>query len=135
MRHKKAFFSVFEISFVLLILFSLASLPPLLSWGEYDYKESLDSYLVSLQINETFRQTIINENLSEESLTQNWSTIEVELENSFHDYELRIKSYDQNQSKLIFQCQTKTNKEFSSIYVVVDGNNYDFREVILGVCY
>ncbi len=131
----KAQFSVIEIGFVLLLLFTfMIHIKPFGFEFQDDKKILVDSYLHSLKFNSTIRDLVLNENLSNSSLSQNWSQVDIYLGESFLSYSLNVGN--STTTKSIISCSGAYGKYVSEDIIATDSsNNYDFRKISLGVCY
>lgn len=132
---KKALFSVIEIP-MLIVLFVSA----FVYFGTVDqsndinYKYSIDSVLDSIYYSESYRNLIMDENLTSPSVEEDWTNVSDVLSEVFLNYELIL--FDDVDEKLIFSCSSKFNKYYTErVISIKDNDNFGFRKVRLGVCY
>ena len=134
MEMKRAQISVVEgILMILLFVFFFSSLT-LYSQTTYTGSSvNLDSLLDSIYYSENYRDIIMNEDLSSEELSQDWSEIESVLNNSVGSYELILLNKTTN--KKITECQASYGKNFEERIFGSSQDEYEFRKLRIGVCY
>ena len=128
--------SVVELILVIsLFSFTLISITNFQNVGsKVDYKFQIQSALDAIYYNSSNLQEIVLENLSSGVITSNWTLINNTLKNMFLNYELIISN--NSKSKLIFSCDGQYNKFYDErITIGLVNGNYEFRKIILGVCY
>ena len=134
--NKKTQISAFEMTLATILLFS-----SIMYFGYYIdeknigiHKTQIDSFLDTIYYNEDFRIIIMSEDLSQASLTQNWTTFSTLLNTSFKRYEILISN--ETVTKTIYSCTEISGKEYTEkIISILDNDNYEFRRITLGVCY
>jgi len=134
---KNGMFSVFEIAIVFLLLsFSFQYFNNYSSSLKLDEgnKFMIDSSLDSLYNTNSFRDTIMVEDLSNSNIIENWDPIFSYLNSSFLNYELILSNL--TTSKIIKSCNATTEKYLSErIFAIKNNTIYEFRMLRLGVCY
>lgn len=99
-----------------------------------DHKIGVDSFLDSIYYSEDFRNLTFDENLSASALSEDWTQVQLLLDNSFNNYELILSN--SSDSKHIFSCDAKYNKYYSERIISIKNNTrFEFRQLRLGVCY
>lgn len=135
--NKKCQISVFETMYsflIVILMFSFYFYNSTKNINDKQYKYNIDSMLNSIYYSENFRSQILNENISEEALSQDWSLLNNTLKKAYSSYEFVIKN--STVSKKIFECDPTYSKIYSSKIIAIENNdNFKFREIILGVCY
>lgn len=132
---KKSQITVIEISFVLLLfIFVIGYFSLDFKSSQNDYVYNIDSFLDALDYSNEYRINIMQEDLTNIAITEDWSNLEILLNNSFNYYEFII--LNSSHSKVIFSCNATINKYFTErIVAIEDNDNYNFRRIRLGVCY
>ena len=133
---KKAVFSVVEILFLLMFLSSAIYF--IYEENSYnfskDYSYSIISLLDIIQKDDEFRYIIINENLTQSSLGQNWTNLTNFLDEQILNYYLEISN--STFSKNIISCSPKYELQLNQVFILSENisNSFDFRILTLGVC-
>lgn len=136
MKFIKSQVSAFEMTLGIILLFSTV-----MYFGYYFgeqnigvHKTQVESFLDTIYYGEEFRNILMDEDLSQVNLTQNWANVSTLLNNSFRSYEVLVSN--ETVSKTIYSCNGTSGKEYSEkIITIKDNNNYEFRKLTLGVCY
>ena len=134
--NKKAQISAFEMTMATILLFS-----SIMYFGYYIdeksigfHKTQIDSFLDTMYYSEDFRNIIMNEDLSQVTLTEDWTNISLLLNTSFRNYEILISN--ETVTKTIYSCTEDSGKEYSEkIIAILDNDYYEFMKITLGVCY
>jgi K+ transporter len=134
--NKKNQFSSIEI----LLMIMLFASTTLLIYHEptstnIEYKHTIESSLDSIYQRNTIRNMVINENLSEDVNTQDWTILENILDKKFLQYEFKISNTTTSKT-IINKCpQTYHTKTITQKFISLKNNNkYDFRKINLEVC-
>ena len=132
---KKTQISIIEIPLLLLLFISFLFIPGILHQSETkDYKLSIDSFFDSIIYSEDYRDIFMDENLSKLSITEDYSNLKIVLDKVFIHYDLSISNL--TVEKKIFSCEPIFNKYVSERIISIKNNdNFEFRKIILGVCY
>lgn len=132
---RKCQISIIEYSFViLLIITGFGYLYNSYSVETSDYKFTVESLLDSVYYSEDYRNIIMDEDLTNINIIQDWSSLLNLLEENLGKFELVI-SNDSNE-KVLALCNETTTKIFSErIISIKDNSNFEFRKIKLGVCY
>jgi len=133
---KKSQISAFEMTMATILLFS-----SIMYFGYYIdeknigfHKTQIDSFLDTMYYSEDFRNIMMNEDLSQEALTEDWTNVSLLLNTSFRSYEILISN--ETLTKTIYSCTEVSGKEYSEkIIAILDNDYYEFRKITLGVCY
>lgn len=128
--------SVFEIILVIFLFFSSITY-----YGFYNYnynsqvhKVQIESFLDGIAYGDNFRVLIMSEDLSQNTITGNWTNFTILLNNSFTSYELIISN--KTVSKTIVSCNETSGKYYIERFIALKDNSYyEFRKIKLGVCY
>ncbi|MFW6009301.1 MAG: hypothetical protein ACOCP8_08575 [archaeon] len=99
------------------------------------YYYTVDSSIDAIYYSESFRNIILNEDLSVIDLTQNWTELESILNNKFKSYEFVISNI--TDKKTIFDgCAGDYHNKIIKERIIALKNisNYEFRIIKLGVC-
>ena len=134
-KNKNALISIFEIVFIL-TLFSGAIIYFTTSHNleEKDYKFTIETSLDRIYYDVNNRGILFDEDLSQTSLTQNWTNISTFLNSTFLNYELILSN--KTVDKIIFNCSSLNEKYFSEKVISIKNNTvFEFRKIKLGVCY
>lgn len=133
-RNKFAQFSVIELSFVfLLFIFSISFFSAKSNVENVDYGYSVESFLDSIYYSEDFRSLMLDEDLSNGAITEDWSSFEEIVGRNFNSYSIAISNL--SISKNIATC-TGDFKYVSERLISIENNdNFEFRMISLGVCY
>jgi hypothetical protein len=132
-KNKRGIYSVFEVSSVILLTmlaFTLIYLDLDIEGKSKSIK--VDTIADILILNEDFNFNLLNEDLSVDTISQNWSKIAVLLDNSLTNYELTIKN--QSFEKDIFLCDGTYKKTYVKRFVMFYNQTYDFRTFKLALC-
>ena len=136
MRNKLGQISVVEFSLIALffsgfiIYLSVHSEPVSNSYYSYN----VETYLETISKTDSFRKNVFLENLSNTSLTQNWTTINNTIKKSYINYELKISN--NSISKTIFSCIGENGKFFSKIFISsYNSTLFEPKTLMFGVCY
>lgn len=133
----KSQISIVEIAFVLLLLsFTAVYFSFNFDLSEpKNYQVNLDSSINSIYYSENFRNKIMSEDLSVEAYTNDYSDLQLILDEMYLNYEFIIS--DNINSKKIFACSDNSMKYYSEKIIAVpnNGNSFSFRKITLGVCY
>ena len=136
MKEIKSQVSVFEIAFLLVLIFGFIVYISTYSEGNVfgQHKLQVESFFNSIYYNGDFRNNFLNENLSSVIVSQNWSNLTFLLNSSFVNYELKISN--ETTTKIIFSCNETYGREIAEkIIAIRDNDYYEFRKVTFGVCY
>lgn len=135
MEIKKSQITVIEISLVILMFGVFIT-----NFGGIEQSEDIDpilrvdSLLDSIYQQGSFREIVMQENLSSSSLSQDWSNLTLMVEKNFQNYELVI--YNDSRTKFIESCTQNYYKNYAErVFAIEDNDNYEFRVLRLGVCY
>lgn len=136
MDSKKSQLTVIEVS--LLIIFSSFFLLSLSYISQEnvvpDYSFTVETFLDSIYYSGDFRSQVINEDLSVVGVTEDWSSLELLLNDSFLKYELIISNT--TSSKSIYSCSADNTKIIRERIIAINNSEqYEFRLLRLGVCY
>lgn len=137
MKHNsKSQVSVFEIGFAVTLLFAFT-----IYFGFYImddgvgvHKTQVESFTNSMYYSEEFRNLFMNEDLSQSTITQNWTNFSNLASNAFVSYSLVLSNETIN--KTIYSCTEISGKEITEKIMFIRDNNYsEFRKITFGVCY
>jgi len=140
MKNTKSQISIIEIIFIILLLsvfFSYYSYNPDMFFQEKEYKNELNTIADSIYYSENYRDLIINENLTNNSIDYTkWNNFNQTISKLISNYEIIIR--ENNLSKNIFNCSGKIkNREF--VERIIFCNNLStvckFRKIQIGGCY
>ena len=134
-KTKQGLFTVIEILFVVLLFGFILTilLPPKQTLVE-NFGVSVDSYFSTITHSSTNRIIFIQENLSNSSITGNWTNITNQLSRVFNSYYLSIGNL--TFSKQISSCTPNAGEyRTQRIVAIYNNSNYKFRIITLGVCY
>ena len=135
-KHFKSQISVFESIFIsLLFIIIVSTLINKTDFTTHDFETNTQSLIDTIYYSETFRQIILNENLSQNSTTQDWTNITNLLNQEYINYELIISNL--TSSKKIHNCSGELEKIYSEKIIFSGINNtanFEFRIIRLGVC-
>ena len=99
-----------------------------------DPQLQLESLSESLYYLGDYRESLLLENLSDSTPSQDWSSLESILDSELTNYELVVGN--QTVEKILQQCQGTFYESFSEKFVtVLNETEYDFRFIRIGVCY
>jgi hypothetical protein len=133
---KLAQITVIEFSLLALIfsgIFIYISVSPNEKSNSY-FSYNLETYLSTISKTDNFRKNVVLENLSNLSLTQNWTQTLDELNVTLNDFELIVTNG--TVSKTITQCTSKNGKFFKSVFISsYNLTKFNPKTLILGVCY
>ncbi len=105
------------------------------SYMDFDYGFQASSALDTVFTLTTFRDIVISEDLSNSTLTEDWSEITNFLSSAFLKYELLIIN-DFNEKTIISSCNNYFKREyFERIVSIGNETQFEFRKIRLGVCY
>ena len=136
MKTKKGVFSLFEIAFVLVLLGGIT----LYGFNELNYdtnpsnKFQAQSFLHTFNFSSQQRTTIIEENLSSNSVEQDWSSIKENISTHFNNYGLYVGNL--TIQKQIVECvDSHTYRDSSQKIFLSNESVYTLRTLRLEVCY
>lgn len=134
---KKALFSLFEIAFVLVLMTGVGL------YGVYVYESNVSplntlqikSFLHNYDFSVVEKEVIFAENLTNSSVTQNWTSIITSFNASFTNYGIYVgnMSFEKNISSCANHSYTH-QKSFSRLFFSND-SVYTSRIIRLEVCY
>lgn len=135
-KTKFAQIAIFEFSLIALLFSGLAlylTVDTQPNSNDY-YSYNIQSYLSALTKTDNFREKVILENLSSQTLTQDWTQILLNIEKSYTNFELKLSN--STDSKFIKSCNS-TNGKFMTKSFISSYNNtiFDTKTIIFGVCY
>lgn len=114
------------------VFFFIAVTPQQTSNSYMSY--SLDTYLSSISKLDDIRQNIILENLSNVSITEDWTDILSNINVTLNKFEIIISN--NTISKTIISCDSINGKFFSSVFISsFNSTIFEPKTFILGVCY
>lgn len=136
MKNKKGVFAIIESLFLLLLIivgFSYFYNTNQNSVNS-DYTYTITSILNTMNKNDDFMNIILQENLSQTTITQNWSGITNYLDSQFNTYLLKVGNT--TTQKNIVSCDSRFENHINQIMVVGNRptNEVDFKVLTLGVC-
>ncbi len=145
---KYFFFRNAQISIIefpmLIMLFSLfiGGIYIIPNLAQNDFSNNIESFLDSVYYSDDFRENVILENLSKDSLDVDWSNLNLILSEVYGDGNYEIIISNLTYSKVIFSCNASLNKYYAERIISIFNNSntdnnsiYDFRKIKLGVCY
>jgi len=136
MNSKLAQITVIELSLVAL-LFSSAMIYLTYSnniSSNSDYQENLNSHLNALTKLQSFRETVIKEDLTKSFITQDWTNTLTLINKTLKNYELTLS--DSSHSKKITTCTATNGKLYTGQFIsIYDNTNSASKYITLGVCY
>ncbi len=134
MFNNRCQFSVIEMTFVfLLFLFAVTFFVSKSNIAQVDYKYNVESFLDSIYYSEDYRDLFFDEDLSNIAITQDWSTFNDFVNNSFNNYEFVLSN--NSVSKNIITCDGDYKYYSQRVISIKDNSNFEFRKIKLGVCY
>ena len=135
-NNKKGQFSAVEILLMIIMFATVATFfgnNPLSTSN--DFKYSVESSINSIYQSNNYRNSIIDENLSTDTNSQNWSSLENLLNKKYNSYKVKILNKTSKKTILDKCNQTYNNKLISEKIVSTTGNDkYEFRRIRLEVC-
>lgn len=139
MRKKKAMFSLFEVAFALILITGVSFYAFYSTDNDISktssYHLQSKTFLHTYNFTQTQRDIIFSENLSQESITQNWTTITSNFSKEFFNYGLYVGNI--TEEKQIKQCSNNiSNNKFSSQKLMLSNKSvYSQKTLRLEVCY
>ena len=135
--HNKALFSLFEIAFVLVLLSGVGLYGMYITQSNVSPVNTLQikSFLHNYDFTPTEKSVIFAENLTNSSLTQNWTSILDSFNSSFTNYGVYVgnMSFEKNITMCVNNSYTH-QRSFSRLFFSND-SVYSSRIVRLEVCY
>jgi len=131
----KAQFSVIEIVLVFsLFAYATAYLYDSKNPIEVDNDFTIESFFDAMYYNGSIIEPAVLENLSNSSVTQDWSVVQSQLDTAFASYSLSVSNL--TTTKKIFGCDATYNRYVTKrVVFIYNQSKFNFRELILGVCY
>ena len=134
--NKKAIISVVELGLVavlFVVIVTYVSIVPQVN--DKDNTFQLESMANSIYYDGTFRDIIMNEDISGSSPTLSWTPMYYYLNASFRNFEIII--LNDSDSLKIVGCETTYYKKFTERVLTINTSNssFEFRRFRLGVCY
>jgi hypothetical protein len=97
------------------------------------YSYNLETYLTSISKIQLVREVIVLENLSNSTITQDWTFILSAMNISFNSFELIVSN--NTVSKTIVSCTSTNGKFFKSVFISsYNITEFEPKTVTLGVC-
>ena len=98
------------------------------------FSYNLETYLSTISKTDNFRKNVVLEDLSNLSITQNWTQTLNEINTTLNSFELIISN--NSVSKSIIQCTSNNGKFFKSTFISsYNLTTFETKTVTLGVCY
>lgn len=128
--------AIIEFSLIALLfsgLFLYLTVEPQPNSNQY-YSYNIQSYLSALTKTDNFREKTVLENLSTQTLTQDWTQIISDISKSYSNFELKLSNI--TNSKTIISCNSTNGKIITNSYISSYNNTiFDSKTIIFGVCY
>lgn len=136
MKNNKAVFAIIESLFLLLLIIVGFSYFYNTSQNTVnsDYTYTLTSILNTMNKNDDYMDIVLKENLSQSTITQNWSQITNYLDSQFNNYLLYVGNT--TTQKTIVSCNSRFETNINQLMVIGNkiSNEVGFKVLTLGVC-